>query len=114
MAGSFSKVDNHPNRKPAGVGHDPFTQGIVGTVPGRIMLSCPKPYIHNITRPVIVTVEVTVDAEGSVIRALASGDADASIRRKCEEAARRSQWNAAKNTQNVKGTIIFTLQPSQD
>ena len=111
ISGSFKPVDIHTRKKPSAVGHDPFTEGIVGTAPGRLMLSCPKPYVASLKRRVIITVDVTIDAEGNVVRAIANGDADASLRKKCEEAARNSQWNAKKDAPALAGTIIFTLNP---
>ena len=86
------------------------TLGISGTAHGRTFLNCPLPDV-KLRHKTIVTVNVVIDAAGNVTEAKASGSADASIRRKCEEAARKAKWSAKKGASDTRGSITFTITP---
>lgn len=84
--------------------------GVSGNAHGRTFISCPKPDVA-LRHKTIVTVNVVIDSEGKVVEASASGSADAGIRRKCEEAARRARWSAKKGATSTRGSITFTITP---
>lgn len=84
--------------------------GVSGNAHGRSFISCPKPDVA-LRHKTIVTVNVVIDAEGKVIEASATGSADASIRRKCEAAARQARWSAKKGATSTRGSITFTITP---
>lgn len=84
--------------------------GVSGNAHGRSFISCPKPDVA-LRHKTIVTVNVVIDAEGKVVEATAKGSADASIRRKCEAAARQARWSAKKGTTSTRGSITFTITP---
>ena len=84
--------------------------GVSGNAHGRSFISCPKPDVA-LRHKTIVTVNVVIDAEGKVVEATAKGSADASIRRKCEAAARQARWSAKKGATSTRGSITFTITP---
>ena len=84
--------------------------GVSGNAHGRSFISCPKPDVA-LRHKTIVTVNVVIDAEGKVVEATAKGSADASIRRKCEAAARQARWLAKKGATSTRGSITFTITP---
>ena len=84
--------------------------GVSGNAHGRTFISCPKPDVA-LRHKTIVTVNVVIDAEGKVIEAAATGSADATIRRKCEAAARQARWSAKKGASTTRGSITFTITP---
>lgn len=84
--------------------------GVSGNAHGRSFISCPKPDVA-LRHKTIVTVNVVIDAEGRVTEASAKGSADASIRRKCEAAARQARWSAKKGATSTRGSITFTITP---
>ena len=84
--------------------------GVSGNAHGRTFISCPKPDVA-LRHKTVVTVNVVIDAEGNVTEAKAAGSADASIRRKCEAAARRAKWSAKKGATSTRGSITFTITP---
>ena len=84
--------------------------GVSGNAHGRSFISCPKPDVA-LRHKTIVTVNVVIDAEGKVVEATAKGSADASIRRKCEAAARQARWSANKGATSTRGSITFTITP---
>ncbi|MBD5281010.1 MAG: hypothetical protein HDS35_11595 [Bacteroides sp.] len=84
--------------------------GVSGNAHGRTFISCPKPDVA-LRHKTIVTVNVVIDAEGKVIEASATGSADATIRRKCEAAARQARWSAKKGASTTRGSITFTITP---
>lgn len=84
--------------------------GVSGNAHGRSFISCPKPDVA-LRHKAIVTVNVVIDAEGKVVEATAKGSADASIRRKCEAAARQARWSAKKGATSTRGSITFTITP---
>ncbi len=84
--------------------------GVSGNAHGRTFISCPKPDVA-LRHKTIVTVNVVIDADGKVIEASATGSADASIRRKCEAAARQARWSAKKGATSTRGSITFTITP---
>lgn len=84
--------------------------GVSGNAHGRTFISCPKPDVA-LRHKTIVRVNVVIDAEGKVIEATATGSADASIRRKCEAAAKQARWSAKKGATSTRGSITFTITP---
>lgn len=84
--------------------------GVSGNAHGRTFISCPKPDVA-LRHKTIVTVNVVIDADGNVTEAKAAGSADASIRRKCEAAARKARWSAKKGATSTRGSITFTITP---
>ncbi len=84
--------------------------GISGSARGRTFLGCPKPDVA-LRHKAVVKVNVVIDASGKVVSASASGSADASIRRKCEQAARGARWTEKKGVSETRGTITFTITP---
>lgn len=84
--------------------------GISGNANGRTFISCPKPDV-TLQHPITVKVSVVIDASGKVTSASASGGADASIRRKCEQAARQAKWTEKKGAGDTRGTITFNIYP---
>lgn len=84
--------------------------GVSGNAHGRSFISCPKPDVA-LRHKTVVTVNVVIDAEGKVVEATAKGSADASIRRKCEAAARQARWSAKKGATSTRGSITFTITP---
>lgn len=84
--------------------------GIQGSVRGRTFNGCPKPNV-SLRHKTVVKVEVVVNEEGKVISASATGSADASIRRACEQAARQATWSAKKGAGDTHGSITFTITP---
>ncbi len=84
--------------------------GVSGNANGRSFISCPKPDVA-LRHKTIVKVNVVIDAEGKVIEATATGSADATIRRKCEAAAKQARWSAKKGATSTRGSITFTITP---
>lgn len=84
--------------------------GISGNANGRTFLGCPKPDV-TLQHKTVVKVSVVIDAAGNVISASASGGADATIRRKCEAAAKSAKWSEKKGAGETRGTITFTITP---
>lgn len=84
--------------------------GVSGNAHGRSFISCPKPDV-SLRHKTIVTVNVVIDAEGKVMEAKATGSASASIRSKCEAAARQARWSAKKGATTTRGSITFTITP---
>lgn len=84
--------------------------GISGNAHGRTFISCPKPDV-SLRHKTVVKVLVVIDAQGNVKEASATGSADASIRRKCEQAARQAKWSPKKGASSTRGSITFTITP---
>ncbi len=84
--------------------------GVSGNAHGRTFISCPKPDVA-LRHKTVVKVNVVIDANGNVTEATATGSADASIRRKCEAAAKKAKWSAKKGATSTRGSITFTITP---
>lgn len=84
--------------------------GIQGSVRGRTFKGCPSPKV-SLRHKTVVKVEVVVNEEGHVVSASATGAADATIRRACEQAARQATWSARKGAGDTHGSITFTITP---
>lgn len=110
MAGKFNPHNGAPDGKAVSSGTGGTGVGVSGKVSGRSFLGCDKPVVALKVKTV-VKVSVTVDADGRVTSASASGAADAKIRRKCEAAARTARWSAKKGAAPARGTITFTITP---
>ncbi|MDE6290797.1 MAG: hypothetical protein K2M16_04630 [Muribaculaceae bacterium] len=111
MAGKFnSKPGSVAGKFDSTGGSDGAASGVTGKMSGRQFLGCPLPDValeHKTT----VTVSITVDAEGKVMTATASGAATREIRRKCEQAAMQARWSAKKGATSTRGSITFTIIP---
>lgn len=84
--------------------------GVAGSAPGRRFLGCDKPDIALRERTV-VTVSMTVDADGHVT---AVGDVRGGTREmqtKCKAAAWSARWSAKKGAAPTPATITFTITP---
>ena len=111
MAGKF-------NTKPGSVqgkfdspgGSDGAASGVTGKMSGRQFLGCPLPDV-SLSHKTTVTVSITVDADGKVMSATASGAATREIRKKCEQAAMQARWSAKKGAASTRGSITFTIIP---
>lgn len=84
--------------------------GVSGSAHGRSFISCPRPDV-TLRHKTVVRVNVVIDSEGRVTEAQATGSADASIRRKCEAAARAARWSPKKGATATRGSITFTITP---
>lgn len=84
--------------------------GVSGNAHGRSFISCPKPDVA-LRNKTVVKVNITIDAEGKVTEATATGGASAEIRRKCEAAARQARWSPKKGATSTRGSITFTITP---
>ncbi len=108
------KFNNAPNGSVAGkfesAGGNASSIGVEGKISGRSFLGCPKPDV-SLTNKTVVRVEVTVDADGRVTSASATGGASAAIRRACEAAARQARWSEKKGASSARGSITFTITP---
>ncbi|MDE5839745.1 MAG: hypothetical protein K2H49_02380 [Muribaculaceae bacterium] len=111
MAGKF-------NMKPGSVqgkfdspgGSDGVASGVTGKMSGRQFLGCPLPDV-TLSHKTTVTVSITVDADGKVMTATASGAATREIRKKCEQAAMQARWSAKKGATSTRGSITITIIP---
>ena len=110
MAKSFSGRNGATEGKNGSSGAGGTGTGVSGNANGRTFLGCSLPDVTLRTKTV-VKVNVVINADGKVISANASGSADASIRRKCEAAARTAKWSAKKGVAETRGSITFTIVP---
>ena len=111
LAGKFSSKTGAPTGSDKGSsGAGGTGVGIAGNAHGRTFQGCPKPDV-TLRHKTVVKVSVLIDAEGKVIEATASGSADATIRRKCEAAARQARWSPKPGASPTRGTLTFTITP---
>lgn len=111
MAGKFSSNPGSVAGKfDSPGGSDGVASGVTGKMAGRQFLGCPLPDV-SLAHKTTVTVSITVDAEGKVMTATASGAATREIRRKCEQAAMQARWSAKKGAASTRGSITFTIIP---
>lgn len=112
MKGKFSGKSGSVAGKfdSAGSSESAGGSGVTGRMSGRKFLGCPLPNV-TLSHKTTVTVSITVDADGNVTSATASGATTGEIRRKCEEAARQARWSAKKGAASTRGTITFTIIP---
>lgn len=111
MAGKFSsKPGSVAGKFDSASGSDGSGSGVSGRLSGRQFLGCPLPDVE-LAHKTTVTVSITVDADGNVTSAAASGAATRSIRKKCEDAAMKAKWSAKKGASSTRGTITFTIIP---
>ncbi len=111
MAGKFSsKPGSVEGKFDSSVGSEGVGSGVTGKMSGRQFLGCPLPDV-SLTHKTTVTVSITVDAEGKVVTATASGAATREIRKKCEQAAMQARWSAKKGATSTRGSITFTIIP---
>lgn len=111
MAGKFSsKPGSVQGKFDSPGGSDGAGTGVTGKMSGRQFLGCPLPDV-SLAHKTTVTVSITVDAEGKVMTATASGAATREIRRKCEQAAMQARWSAKKGAASTRGSITFTIIP---
>lgn len=111
MAGKFnSKPGSVSGKFDSPGGSDGAGSGVTGKMSGRQFLGCPLPDV-SLAHKTTVTVSITVDAEGKVMTATASGAATRDIRKKCEQAAMQARWSAKKGAPSTRGSITFTIIP---
>ncbi|MDE7351370.1 MAG: hypothetical protein K2N25_09895 [Muribaculaceae bacterium] len=111
MAGKFgSKPGSVAGKFDSPGGSDGVASGVTGKMSGRQFLGCPLPNV-SLSHKTTVTVSITVDAEGKVMTATASGAATREIRKKCEDAAMQARWSAKKGATSTRGSITFTIIP---
>lgn len=111
MAGKFSaKPGSVQGKFDSQGGSDGAASGVTGKMAGRQFLGCPLPDV-SLAHKTTVTVSITVDAEGKVMTATASGAASRDIRKKCEQAAMQARWSAKKGAPSTRGSITFTIIP---
>ena len=111
MAGKFSsKPGSVQGKFDSPGGSDGVGSGVSGKMSGRQFLGCPLPDV-SLAHKTTVTVSITVDAEGKVMTATASGAATREIRRKCEQAAMQARWSAKKGAPSTRGSLTFTIIP---
>lgn len=111
MAGKFSsKPGSTEGKFDSPGGSDGASSGVTGKMSGRRFLGCPLPDVA-LSHKTTVTVSITVDAEGKVTSATASGAATREIRKKCEQAAMKARWSEKKGATSTRGSITFTIIP---
>lgn len=111
MAGKFSsKPGSVQGKFDSPGGSDGVGSGVTGKMSGRQFLGCPLPDV-SLAHKTTVTVSITVDADGKVLTATASGAATREIRKKCEQAAMQARWSAKKGAASTRGSITFTIIP---
>lgn len=84
--------------------------GIAGSAPGRRFLGCDKPDIALRERTV-VTVSMTVDADGHVTSVGEVRGGTREMQTKCKAAAWSARWSAKKGAAPTPATITFTITP---
>ena len=111
MAGKFkTKPGSTEGKFDSPGGSDGVASGVTGKMSGRQFLGCPLPDVA-LSHKTTVTVSITVDAEGKVVSATASGAATREIRKKCEQAAMQAKWSAKKGATSTRGSLTFTIIP---
>ena len=111
MAGKFnSKPGSVQGKFDSTGGSDGSGSGVTGKMSGRQFLGCPLPDV-SLAHKTTVTVSITVDAEGKVLTATASGAATREIRKKCEQAAMQARWSPKKGATSTRGSLTFTIIP---
>lgn len=110
VANSFSGRNGATEGSNGSAGAGGTGSGVSGNANGRTFLGCNLPDV-TLRNKTVVKVNVVINAEGHVTSATASGSADASIRRKCEAAARTAKWSAKKGVAETRGSITFTIYP---
>lgn len=84
--------------------------GIAGSAPGRRFLGCNKPDIALRERTV-VTVSMTVDADGHVTAVGDVRGGTPEMQTKCKASAWSARWSAKKGAAPTPATITFTITP---
>lgn len=111
MVGKFSsKPGSTQGKFDSPAGSDGSGSGVTGKMSGRKFLGCPLPDV-TLAHKTTVTVSITVDADGKVLTAAASGAATREIRKKCEQAAMNAKWSPKKGAPSTRGSITFTIIP---
>lgn len=87
---------------------------VSGKMSGRAFLGCPKPDVELRAR-VVVRVELTVNAEGTVTEVRGAtgqaGSPSAAIIAKCKAAAKGARWAPGAGAAPAPGSITFTITP---
>lgn len=111
MANQFSGKNGKPDGKTGGFGTGGTgSASVAGKSKGRKMESCPHPSVALKTK-VIITVNVQIAENGTVVSAKGSGSAEKYLITACENAAMKSRWTAKPGAGTVAGTITFTITP---
>lgn len=112
LQGKFKSDNNGSNTgKEAGVSGTGGTGfSTTGSLKGRKMLSC-NTWKVILNQKTVVTVSVTVDADGNVTAASALSGGSPNLRAQCEKMAKTSKWTKKEGAAPAKGTITFTITP---
>ena len=110
VANAFRNSGNASGRADAS-GAGGSSVGISGNTNGWKFLGCPSPKVA-LRNKTTIRVAITVNAEGKVTKARASGG-DAAARAACEQAALGASWQpiSNKSAKTASGTITFTITP---
>ena len=111
VAGKF-KSENNGSRngtETAASGTGGAGLATVGSVNGRKMLSCPTWPVRMQQQKTTIRVNITVNADGSVIQANAVSGGTPELRAECVKMARGSKWSKAEGAPNAVGSITFTI-----
>lgn len=82
-----------------------------GNINGRTMKSCPT-WKLKLTQKTVVSVRITVDADGNVTAASAVSGGTPNLRKECEKMALRSKWTPKPGASPASGNITFTISPN--
>lgn len=111
MTGKFgSKPGSVDGKFDSTVGSEGASTGVTGKISGRQFQGCPKPDV-SLNHKTTVTVSITVDADGKVLTAKASGATTREILKKCEQCALKAKWSEKKGAADTYGTITFIIVP---
>lgn len=110
-AAAFSPDNGNPDGRNNSAGAGGVSVGRTGRANGWKFRGCPTPDVA-LRNKTVVTVTVTVDENGRVTSAKASGGT-AAIREACRRAALGASWTPTdpNNKKTAKGTITFTISP---
>lgn len=110
MKGKFAANNGKEDGRAGKSGSGGSGVGISGDARGRVFQGCPAPDVA-LRNKTVITVRVTVNEDGAVTSARATGSGDATLRRKCEQAAMKARWSAKRGAGDTRGTITFTITP---
>ncbi len=110
-ANAFSPDNGKKTGRNGSAGAGGSSSGVIGSANGWTFKGCPKPSV-SLTNKVTVKVQVTVDKNGNVTGAKATGGTP-EINAACAQAARKARWEPTdpNNRKTASGTITFTISP---
>lgn len=84
---------------------------VTGSISGRKFLGITK-FTPVLKQKTVVKVSIVVNAAGKVTKATySSGTTDASLRRRCEQAALTARWSESPGAADARGMLTFTITP---